>query len=461
MDTDSSMESRLRYIEQLSQQLTRQMKAMKQLVSTEVQDLKQSLQQQADEMRQVLIQQDRLYQEQIRRLESRVEQLAEFAMHLAQSKSLAGTMGPRQGGDALSAITSSPRGAKSPEHPSGAALGGPTPPPLGAVRGAESEEDDFGDQEGGIPAVLDKYRPKIAAVYRHYAETASRALHPTMMLPQFTKFTKDCGLCNSSQGGTVAVHSSLPPPELLWMNVQRRLPQARRRRRGNAQPAGFAFERVQELTEEQFPDALVVLSEEKYRRDAEKGVDPAQLVEHFLTSDIFPVTDRRIQDAAQQRELERARRSTPLAATSINDYYDTKEVNDAFKEYRTKLRNSFQTYVAKYHTVYRRSDKLGLQGFSDLLRDHGLAPHIAARTVREIFLNVMQGHTVMSAARDSSPRAAARKDEELEIDMKGYYSALRHVAEHIYGDRALVEKFPTPEARLRKLLAKMYLLSHG
>eukprot|EP01065_Artemidia_motanka_P032546 TRINITY_DN39533_c0_g1_i1.p1 TRINITY_DN39533_c0_g1~~TRINITY_DN39533_c0_g1_i1.p1 ORF type:complete len:464 (+),score=145.95 TRINITY_DN39533_c0_g1_i1:58-1449(+) len=463
MDAEASFENRLRYVEQLAQQLTRQMKVMKQLVTSEVQDLKQSLQQQADDMRQVLIQQDRLYQEQVRRLETRVEQLAEFAMHLAQSKSLAATMGLRSGDTAglpLSAqLGGSPRGARSP--PAEVVATPPPAHPAGALGFHESDVDP-GDDEGGIPAVLEKHRMKIDSVYRHYAETASRALRPTMALPQFTKFTKDCGLCNSSQGGTVAVNAYLPPPELLWMNVMRRLPQQRRRRNRGAHTASFAHERVQELSEEQFPDALVILAEEQYGK-APEGTDPAQVVERFLTADIFPVTDRRIEAAAHQREAERAKRVTPLAASSINDYYDNKEVQNAFKEYRHKLRSSFLAYVQRHHTVHRRSENLSLQGFCDLLRDHGLSPHISNKHIREIFLSVVHGHDAIAAARTSgaeSPRGA-RREEDQEIDVKGFHAALRHVAEHVYGDRALVEKFPTPEARLRKLLAKMYLLAHG
>lgn len=466
MDGEASLEGRLRYVEQLSHQLTRQMKAMKQLVSTEVDELKKSLQQQADEMRQVLIQQDRLYQEQIRRLESRVEQLAEFAMHLAQSKNLAGTMGGRPG-DAAAALTPqkaahSPH-ASSPHHPSYPLSGG-QPASIQHVggygaRGHESDDEDADARASGTGPVIDKWRAKIGTVYRHYAETASRALHPTMTLAQFTKFTKDCGLCNSSAGAgsTVAVNAYLPPPELLWMNVLRRLPHERRKRRGAAANQGnFAFERVQELSEEQFPHALVILAEEQYGR--REDMEPGAVVELFLVNDIFPVTDRRIAAAQQQKAQERDRRTTPLAAKSIEDYYDNKDVSDAFKEYRTKLRNSFQLYVTKHHSIYRKSENLSLQGFSDLLRDHGLLPHITLKAMREIFLSVVQG---LDAMRDDSPGRGGRRDEELEIDTKGFYLALRHVAEHVYGDRALVEKFPTPEARLRKLLAKMYLLSHG
>eukprot|EP00756_Hemistasia_phaeocysticola_P013520 Hpha_TRINITY_DN15284_c5_g2::TRINITY_DN15284_c5_g2_i1::g.67073::m.67073 len=468
MDPESSLESRLRYVEQLAQQLTRQMKMMKQLVTTEVQDLKQSLQQQADDMRSVLIQQDKLYQEQIRRLESRVEQLAEFAMHMAQSKSLAASMGLKSGSDpaALSVIASgSPRASAGPTARSPEAMvpySTASPARLGRV---DSDDDSPagapGDEDTAIPGVLARYKAKISGVYRHYAETASRALHPTMGLPQFTRFTKDCGLCNSSQGGTVAVNAYLPPPELLWMNVLRRLPQQRRRRAGRGAGGNFAFERVQELAEEQFSDALVILAEEQY--GTAHGHEPAAIVERFLTSDIFPVTDRRIEAAVHQKEAERARRATPLAASSINDYYDNKEVREAFKEYRTKLRNAFETYVKRHQTVYHRTKNLTLQGFSDVMRDHGLTPHISQKQIREIFLSVVQGHDAIAAARggpDQHPDGP-RRDEDLEIDAKGFHAALRHVAEHIYGDRALVEKFPTPEARLRKLLAKMFLLTHG
>eukprot|EP01061_Rhynchopus_euleeides_P001943 TRINITY_DN11463_c0_g1_i2.p1 TRINITY_DN11463_c0_g1~~TRINITY_DN11463_c0_g1_i2.p1 ORF type:complete len:453 (+),score=186.17 TRINITY_DN11463_c0_g1_i2:105-1463(+) len=450
MEPDASLEGRLRYIEQASQQLKQQMQVMKTLVTTEVEELRGVLRQQVEDMKQIVIHQDRLYSERIKRLEERVQQLAEFSMHLAQSKGMMGSLSREQ----VSLPVDSPATARKPsliaepEAPLPAA-------PVAAIGFAHDSDDEDIDGRGGYQAILAKYSEKINQVYRHYTETASRALHPVMTLQQFTKLTKDCGLCNSSAGGTVAVNAYLPPPELLWMNVLRRLPQ--KRKKGKLSSGNFAYERVQEVTREVFPDMIVVLAEEQYGRDR-PDMDRAQVVELFLVNDLFSVTDQKIASAENQKLHQREKRQTPHAASSINDYYDNEDVRDCLKQYRTKINNTYQLYVER--TKSRKGNKnLTLQGFSDIIKDHGLLPLISKSDVREIFLNVLHSQEVLSAMGYTASQLESKQVDDLEVDRKGFYMTLRHVAEHIYGDRSLAEKYPTPDARLRKLMSKMYLLA--
>eukprot|EP01063_Lacrimia_lanifica_P013618 TRINITY_DN20254_c0_g1_i1.p1 TRINITY_DN20254_c0_g1~~TRINITY_DN20254_c0_g1_i1.p1 ORF type:complete len:459 (+),score=214.18 TRINITY_DN20254_c0_g1_i1:66-1442(+) len=456
MEGDGSLESRLRYIEQGSQQLKQQMQVMKQLVTTEVDELRGVLKLQVEDMKNIIIQQDNLYTERIRRLEARVEQLAEFSLHLAQSKGLVGSLArdgqPPAGGAAFA--------AESPQLGAAGGRGGDLDAHIGnhAPLGPAHDSDDEGQEKAGHQAVLAKYQEKIRQVYRHYTETASRALHPVMTLHQFTKFTKDCGLCNSSQGGTVAVNAYLPPPELLWMNCLRRLP-GRRQGKKKVVTGNFAHERVQEVTAELFPDVLVILAEEQYGR-GRQDMDRGQVVELFLTRDVFPATDHKILQATTQRTMARDKRTTPRAASSINDYVDNEEVKDLLAEYKTRIANTFSMYISKSNAQYRRAGGgLPLQGFSDVVKDHGLLPLISKSDVREIFLNVIHTADVMRSAAGQAPQAQGKNPDALELDKKGFFMALRHLAEHVYGERAMAEKYQTPEARLKKLLSKMYLLA--
>ena len=454
MDTDASLEGRLRYVEQASQQLKQQMQVMKSLVTTEVDELRGVLRQQVEDMKQIIIHQDRLYSERIKRLEDRVQQLAEFSMHLAQSKGMVGSLSREQ---QVALSIDSPAAPKSRADTSMAplaALDAAPPPVMGA---AHDSDDDERDGRGGYQAVLSKYSQKISQVYRHYTETASRALHPVMTLQQFSKLTKDCGLCNSSTGGTVAVNSYLPPPELLWMNVLRRLPQKKRHKQGMG---SFAHERVKQIPREIFPDVLVLLAEEQYGR--ERGdMDRAQVVELFLVNDLFAVTDQRISAAQTDKLQERERRHTPRAASSINDYYDNEEVKDALKEYRQKIQNTYTTYVERCKAPPKKGQPrreqrgLTLQGFSDIVKDHGLLPLINKADLREIFLGVCHSQEVLADAGIGEGAAG----EDAELDKKGYSLALRHLAEFIYGERSFAEKYQTPGARFRKLMSKMYLLN--
>ena len=91
--TDTSTQSRLQYLERLADELTKQVKVMKQLLQTELNDLKGGMHQQVTEIKQIVMHQDKIYQERIRRLETRVEQISEFSMHLARSKGMGGKGG--------------------------------------------------------------------------------------------------------------------------------------------------------------------------------------------------------------------------------------------------------------------------------------------------------------------------------------------------------------------------------
>ena len=448
MEPDASLKGRLRYIEQASQQLKQQMQVMKTLVTTEVEELRGVLRQQVEDMKQIVIHQDRLYSERIKRLEERVQQLADFSMHLAQSKGMMGTLTREQ--QVSLAMDASPVAPRMPMMEAEAAL---PPVPAAAIGYAQDSDDEDIDGRGGYQSILSKYSEKISQVYRHYTETASRALHPVMTLQQFTKLTKDCGLCNSSAGGTVAVNAYLPPPELLWMNVLRRLPQ--KKQKGSV-TGSFAHERVQEVTKDMFPDLLVVLAEEQYGRDR-PDMDRAQVVELFLVNDVFSTTDQKIATAENQKLQQRERRHTPRAASSINDYYDNEEVKECLKQYRTKTNNTYLLYVER--TKAKMGNKaLTLQGFSDVIKDHSLLPLISKSDIREIFLNVLHSQEVLDSMGYNLQGMNAKAVEDLEIDKKGFLMALRHIAEHIYGDKSLSDKFPTPDARLRKLMSKMYLL---
>eukprot|EP01060_Flectonema_neradi_P037510 TRINITY_DN7569_c0_g1_i1.p1 TRINITY_DN7569_c0_g1~~TRINITY_DN7569_c0_g1_i1.p1 ORF type:complete len:447 (+),score=119.24 TRINITY_DN7569_c0_g1_i1:189-1529(+) len=441
--SDGSLEGRLHYLEQGSQQLKQQMQVMKSLVTTEVDELKGVMKQQTDDMKQIIVHQDKLYQERIRRLEGRVEQLAEFAMYLAQSKGMAGTMPPSGG-------TGSPQRVPLQQLNTEAGRTLDVDTSLSqAPLGIAHDSDEEGEATSrGYQAVLEKYRTNINNIYKYYTETASRALYPSMTLQQFTRFTKDCGLCNSSQGGTVAVNSYLPPPELLWMNVIRRLP--RRTKKHKESRGNFAMERVLEISKEQFPDVLVILAEEQYGR-SRPDMNRSQVVELFLVSDVFPVTDSKIMSATSQRASDKLKKTLP---GSINNY-NSKEVTDTIREYWPKLKNTFQEYVTKYHSIYNRSKNLSLQGFCDIMSVHGLLPLINKADIRQIFLNVKEIERAQKESQTNKPVA----DDELEMDMKEFMLALRHIAEHVYGERGtMAEKYQTPDARIRKLLSKMYLL---
>eukprot|EP00759_Apiculatamorpha_spiralis_P032060 PhF_6_TR33668/c0_g1_i3/m.49289 len=188
MASDPNTQSRLQYLERLADELTKQVKVMKQLLQTELGDLKTGMHQQITEIKQIVMHQDKIYQERIRRLETRVEQLSEFSMHLARSKGIGGVMG------------AVPPNILPPEVPGGVG-GGAEPMTAGSPSrggGGGGEEDDE-EKLTGVRGILQKYREKLKSVYQFYTSSqATRPLCQVMNLAQFIHLAKDCGLCNSS-----------------------------------------------------------------------------------------------------------------------------------------------------------------------------------------------------------------------------------------------------------------------
>ena len=79
-----SVESRLRSLESVCNNVNQQVSATKRLLESKIADMQKALDAQVDEIKQIIMQQDRVYRERIRRLDLRIEQLSEFALKLAR-----------------------------------------------------------------------------------------------------------------------------------------------------------------------------------------------------------------------------------------------------------------------------------------------------------------------------------------------------------------------------------------
>jgi len=469
---DSSTNSRIQYLEKLADELSKQVKVMKQLLQAELNDLKGGMQQQVTEIKQIVMHQDKIYQERIRRLETRVEQISEFSMHLARSKGIGGVMG------AVPPAMTIP-----PESSGVAAPMSPPPSELLRSTGGGVDEDDE-EKLPGVRGILQKYREKLKNVYMFYTShnTSTRPLCKIMDLTQFTRMTKDCGLCNSSGAPGCA---NLPPPEMLWMSIIRKLYKKIQRFKqthphlytGHADPHhtpnvpgnSFAMERLQDLPIEFFPEGMVVLAQDRYGKDR-VDMTPEQVVEMFLVTDIFPNVDQRVAEMQRRVALTEDRQlsSTP---GNLADYA-TDEVKNAMAEYKTKIKGTFQFYVKKHD---HNGVKLFLDAFAEIVKDHSLMPLVTKADVRGIYVTALK--LKKDAAPESpvmSPRARATKkqvntkpldhvvtDPDDGLTMGQFIAALKYLAERIYGDKLYIEKYPTAASRMKKLLSKMYLLSRA
>lgn len=401
--SELTTEARVRYLEQLSQQLTQQMTVMKQLVATEVQDLKGVVQQQVAEIKQIVMHQDRVYQERIRRLEARVEQLSEFVLHVARSSGhVAGTgIAPLE----IAAVEGSPR--KLPDA------------------------DDDEDRIQGVPGVIAKYKSQIDEIYDFYTTSHIDVFHSTMSLSHFTKFLKDCRLCGFEQA---------QPAELLWMTVLRRLSAQEGKRKGrNNKKENFAFERFEDIPKEKFGDALAILAQERAGKDR-LDVLPEAVLETFLVCEVLP----RVEPLLGARQSQPMMSREAAGALSMKEY-QTESIQALFDQNMHLIRQACKESLRSSGQDYR--DKtLDIDGFVELARRHDLLPLISKPDIRAIFDTVAGMENLRGSVKPGTLSRAA------------VVMALCHLADRIYGDRLLVDKYPTPESRVQKLLSKMFLL---
>jgi hypothetical protein len=426
-----SAEARIRYLEQVTQQLHQQVKLMKQLVATEVADLKGVMQQQVAEIKQIVMHQDRVYQERIRRLESRVEQLSEFSMQIARTTGSVGQAASLP----LDILAISP----------GAGGGGGQGSPSRSIAPAADDDDD--DKIAGIPGVIQKYKEKIDAIYDYYTTSNIQVFHPAMTLTHFTRFLKDCKLCGFEAG---------EPAELLWMSVLRKLNvENSKKKLGGSNPKAtgvrsgkftaskrdnFAFERLEEVPREYFGDALAILAQEKVGRQR-ADLSPEALFETFLVCQVLPHVElkmnvSRAQPAMLAREV--------VGSASVQ-HYKTDEVKALVKEYMPRLKESFLSSLRAVQDY--RDTTLNLDGFVEFARTGDLLPLISKPDLRHIF--------IACAAVEKSHHPETKEDT---ISMSSFVLAMYHLADRIYGTPLLSDKYPTPESRVQKLLSKVYLL---
>lgn len=437
-----TVDARIRYLEQLSQQLNQQIKVMKQLVTTEVSDLKGVMQQQVAEIKQIVMHQDRINQERIRRLEARVEQLSEFAMQLARCSGTTASIHAVP----VEMLAAAPSGAI---ERSVLAPGKTSPRAASPPKRAVAQDEDDDDMEKGVAGIIQKYQDKLSSVYDHYTQSTVHVFHPAMTLSHFTRLCKDCGLCGFEQG---------VPVELLWMAVIRKLGRKKTRpvlsskhhtsvmmnkyaKTPREKEANFAFERLNQIPKQWFGECLLVLAQEtlgKQRTD----LPEEQLLETFLVTEVFSNVDRQLELARAQPTL-----TAPemMGAATLQEY-KTEGVRGLIREYMARLKESFKESIRaaqSYHDEY-----MTLDGFVEFVRRHDLFSLIAKPDVRQIFL--------ACSAIEASKRPDAKPDT---ITIPSFLLAIYHLADRIYGDALYADKYQTPEARVQKLLAKMYLLS--
>ncbi|RNF21254.1 uncharacterized protein Tco025E_03570 [Trypanosoma conorhini] len=424
------------------------------------------MEQQVAEVKQVVMYQDRLYQERMLKFEERIQQLSEFCLYLARAS---GHASPSVALDP-SEMIAVPLEVQTLEK-AAVSLNKMTMPSDGGDTDYENQAENTKD----VDAVLETYKDRINTIYDFYTTSSIEAFHPTMTMTHFSRMLKDCQLCGISQGTSA---------ELLWMAVMRSLNRKQHKQLENVQVQNrgitlgkyvptsqqkklFAFQRLETIPKELFGEAIYLLAMEKRRlRRLSDGTilsatvspldeKPKDVFIAFLLYHIFPYVDAAMEGKQGSQGLlshigfsgngEDTDASLSMETTLI-DSYKTDAVASIVKEFIGRIKESYTTAIRAaqgYHATV-----MNLDGFVEVARRHELLPLIRKPDLRRIFLYC----------------SAIEKREHVEtedgaISVGTFLLALNYLADRIYGDSLMGQKFPTPEARIKKLFSKMFLLT--
>eukprot|EP00658_Telonema_sp_P-2_P052590 TRINITY_DN40819_c0_g1_i1.p1 TRINITY_DN40819_c0_g1~~TRINITY_DN40819_c0_g1_i1.p1 ORF type:complete len:178 (+),score=72.35 TRINITY_DN40819_c0_g1_i1:92-625(+) len=140
------------------------------------------------------------------------------------------------------------------------------------------------------------------------------------------------------------------------------------------------------------------------------------------------------------------------AMGSINiEEYRNDNVKAVIREYISRLKESFNNATRTTQGVVD-SEFMHIDSFVEMVRKHDLLPSITKTDLRYIFMICAQQE------RSNKPEKFEGTKGEC-VTTASLPRLVYYLADRVYGDPLFVAQFPTPEARVEKLLAKMFLLN--
>ena len=342
--------------------------------------------------------------------------------------------------------------------------------------------------------VMDTHRETIEQVFDFYVglKPFNDKARRTMDLDTFTKLIKDANISNayspnipapgspratsprasgntptSGRTATSIISTSepgLPPPELLWMHVIRRI----------SPNAHLVKDAKTELKPVHFGVALQVLAAETYEKRC-PDYSPGAHVELLLLRDIVPGMQAHMQRsprvAAEAVRSPRSGADVKAAHRQLLKGYESEKVDALFKKQWVPLQKMYSDYVGKQPKGGAHTAKgLTLPGIVELAKDHDLLPYVPKHTVRHIFMTCFEaaaprrgksqdGDPLESGDAADGARPSRKSAKEPAISFETFVDTLKGLAETLYGSAPYSASYPTPESRVDKLFAKLFVLA--
>jgi len=223
---------------------------------------------------------------------------------------------------------------------------------------------------------------------------------------------------------------------LTWLSLLKRLPSSHH---------GPHDEDLnsRELDAREFEASLTLLADDRYRAKKPSWTS-AQRLELMLQTDVFPTVAALLSPPPN---------SSPLLTgptepnRTLSEYVQNPAVHSLLRSHHQELladyRNAAHTYSSN-----RTHGGLTVDGFLHIMKDRKMFPVAPKSKLVSLF--------AAQCAESADPLRDPHREPEVSVET--FERCLMAVADMVYGDPLYRDKFPTPEARIKKLLNKMYFI---
>ncbi len=212
-----------------------------------------------------------------------------------------------------------------------------------------------------------------------------------------------------------------------------------------------------ELSREDFDTALVILANDAFV--SESLLTEAQKLENLIVNHIFPKISLKLNEFQKSVslngglpfEVAAQTLSQSMILQSNSDDIDTSSIQKVFKKFQKDIKSSFVQYSQPLQFTPEpnnlKNRRISFKNLLIFMQRMGLLTHISKQELLGI-------HTKL-ALRDQENYT---QDEELKLTFEKYQQCLLDISLYMYSKEPFASKVPSADAKLLKLLNKLFIL---